>query len=57
MGGIWWEFHASRFEPQFEQGAECIQTDSLGYVIQKQNPKMPSQRNRRLPSQPLAYPR
>src|SRR5258708_39549936 len=55
--GIWRWFHAPRFEAQFEYGAERIQTDSLGYVIEKQNPKMPSQRNCRLRSQLLDYPR
>jgi hypothetical protein len=42
MEGIWRGLCAPGFEPQFEHGAECIQTDSLGYVIEKQNPKMPS---------------
>src|SRR5258706_10161005 len=57
VGGIWRWFHAPRFEAQFEHGPECIQADSLGYVIEKQNPKMPSQRNCRLRGQPLDYPR
>src|SRR5258708_5049716 len=57
VGGIWRWFHAPRFEAQFEYGPECIQADSLGYVIEKQNPKMPSQRNCRLRGQPLDYPR
>src|SRR5580700_8516704 len=57
VGRIWRKLQASRFEPQFDQGTECSQTDSLGYVIEKQNPKMPSQRNCRPRSQPLDYPR
>jgi hypothetical protein len=55
VDGIWRGLRTPRFEPQFEQGPECIQADSLGYVIEKQNTKMPSQRNCRLRSQLLAY--
>ena len=55
VGGIWRGLHAARFEPQFEHGAKCIQTDSLGYVIKKQNSKMASQWNCRPRSQFLDY--